>query len=74
MSRLGNDRAVRLSMALAAALLLLTGCFSGTSNSGNQQASGTFPTIAALGVVMTAVSTVVVLVALRVRDRFRLDR
>jgi iron(III) transport system permease protein len=36
--------------------------------------SGTFPAIAALGVVMTVVSTVVVLAALRIRDRFRLDR
>lgn len=40
----------------------------------DEWASGTFPTIAALGVVMTVVSTVVVLVALRVRNRFRLDR
>ena len=36
--------------------------------------TGTFPQIAALGVVMTLVSTVVVIAALQVRDRFRIDR
>lgn len=40
----------------------------------DQWTSGSYPTIAALGVTLTLISTVVVVVALRVRDRFRLSR
>ncbi len=40
----------------------------------DQWADGNFPEIAALGVVMTLISTAVVLTALGVRNRFRLDR
>ena len=40
----------------------------------DQWTSGSYPTIAALGVTLTVVSTLVVIVALWVRDRFRLAR
>ena len=40
----------------------------------DQWSDGNFPQIAALGVVMTLISTVVVLGALGIRNRFRLDR
>jgi len=40
----------------------------------DQWSDGNFPQIAALGVLMTVISTAVVLIALAVRNRFRLDR
>ncbi|WP_156753642.1 ABC transporter permease [Actinokineospora pegani] len=40
----------------------------------DQWSHGSYPTIAALGVVLTLISTCVVLVALRVRNKFRINR